>query len=209
MTTGSPEELSQGPITNETWLPIDQETAKKLNNAYISYCSGKKEGELAIWDFIKTESPSFSVTVLLPALIFGPPIHPFKSVKNINYSINVIYSLFNGTYEVVPNTTFPSFVDVRDLAEAHVKALTNPAVANRRMLIDGKKMTYTDLVHSLAKVPELKGRLPAESGEDANVTFARFEAEEDNKLHGIKFRTIDQTMADTAAKILEREKLEA
>lgn len=207
MTTGSPEELLAGPLTSDTWLPITPEQAREANNVYYSYCSGKKEGELAIWDFIKTVKPAFTVTVLLPALIFGPPLQPLRDgVKGLNYSTNVIYSLINGSNATIPATTFPSFVDVRDLADAHVKALSTPGAANRRLLVDGKPMTYTGLVRALAKVPELKGRrLPAESGEDANVTPARFEADADNELLGIKFHTVDETMADTARKLLELE----
>ncbi len=205
-TTGSLEELLAGPITNETWNPISQEQARKQNNAYISYCSGKKEAELAIWDFVKTEKPSFSVTVFLPALIFGPPLQPIKGIKDLNYSTGIIYSLFNGTNATVPDTSFPSYVDVRDLADAHVKALTTPAAANRRLLINGKTTSYTDLVHALAKVPELAGRIPADSGEDARLPPARFQAEADNAVLGLKFRTIEETMTDTARRILELEK---
>src|SRR3954463_1026183 len=62
LTTGSPEEPGGGPLTNKTWLPITQEQAREANNPYISYCSAKKEGELAVWDFVKTEKPSFTVT---------------------------------------------------------------------------------------------------------------------------------------------------
>lgn len=209
LTTGMPDELKAGPMSSKTWLPIPQEKARELNNAYISYCSGKKEGELAIWDFVKTETPSYNVTVLLPALIFGPPLQPVKSVKALNYSTNVIYSFFNGTYTEIPATTFPSFVDVRDLADAHVKVLTNPEAANKRLLINAKPMTYTMLVHALAKVPELAGRLPADSGEDEKVTFANFEADEDNKIIGVEFRSVEETMADAAKRILELEKQEA
>ncbi|KAK1757082.1 hypothetical protein QBC47DRAFT_378375 [Echria macrotheca] len=205
LTTGMPDELKD-PLTNETWLAITQEEARKANNAYISYCSAKKEGELAIWDFVKTEKPAFSITVLLPALIFGPPLQPLAhGVKSLNYSTNVIYSFFNGSNTTIPATSFPSFVDVRDLADAHVKSLTNAAAANKRLLINGKPMTYTMLVHALAKVPELEGRLPADSGEDKNVTFAKLEAEKDNEVLGVEFHTVEQTMADTAKRILELE----
>ncbi|EHK21639.1 uncharacterized protein TRIVIDRAFT_52826 [Trichoderma virens Gv29-8] len=206
-TTGSPKEVSAGPITNSTWLPVTKEAAREAQNAYISYCSGKKEGELAIWDFVKTNSPKFSVTVFLPALIFGPPIEPVKQgAKGLHYSARIIYSFFNGTYTTIPPTTFPSYVDVRDLAEAHVKALTEPKVANKRLTIGGQSMTYTKLVHSLAKVPELKGRLPADSGEDENVVPATVIADEATEALNLTFRSIDETMADTAKRILELEK---
>jgi nucleoside-diphosphate-sugar epimerase len=208
MTTGSPEELLAGPITNDTWLPISQEQARAMNNAYISYCSGKKEGELAIWDFIKTNNPSFTVTVLLPALIFGPPIEPTKGgAKGLHYSSGVVYSLFNGTNATIPQTTFPSYIDVRDLADAHVKSLTEPKVANRRLTVGGFPLTFTAMVHALAKVPELKGRLPAESGEDKKVTPARIVADEANTALELNFRSLEETMADTAARILELEQV--
>jgi nucleoside-diphosphate-sugar epimerase len=80
--------------------------------AYLSYCVAKAESEKAIWAYVKDQSPSYSVSVLLPALIFGPPIQPVTSVKKINYSSDVFYSLFNGTYETVPATSFPSYVSV-------------------------------------------------------------------------------------------------
>ncbi len=207
MTTGSPEELLAGPITNETWLPISQADARAQNNAYISYCSAKKEGELAIWSFVTATKPSFTTTVLLPALIFGPPLQPLKSLASLDYSTNVIYSLMNGTHEEIPATTFPSFVDVRDLADAHVKALTAPGARDKRLLVDGKGMTYTGLVKALGEVKELEGRLPRESGEDKKVVMARIEAEGDNKVLGLRFRTVEETMRDTAGRLLELERV--
>ncbi|KAK0650026.1 hypothetical protein B0T16DRAFT_325498 [Cercophora newfieldiana] len=210
VTTGAPEALLlAGPITSDTWVPISQEEARKANHPFISYCSAKKEGELAIWDFVKKENPSFSVTVFLPGLIFGPPLQPVKSVKNLNFSVGLVYNLFNGSSPTVPSTVFPSSVDARDLADAHVKALTTPAAANRRLLINCKPMTFTMLAHTLAKLPELAGRVSADSGEDANVVFGHFEADSDNAVIGLNFRTLDETMADTARKILELERAEA
>ena len=118
VTTGAADALrSAGPITSETWLPIGREEARKANHPFISYCSAKKEGELAIWDFIKTEEPSFTVTVFLPGLIFGPPLQPVKSVKSLNFSVGLVYNLFSGSNPTVPATAFPSSVEI---GRAHV-----------------------------------------------------------------------------------------
>jgi hypothetical protein len=54
--------------------------------------------------------PQFTVSIFLPALIFGPPIQPISNIKKINYSTDVFYSLFNGSYEVTPPTSFGSYV---------------------------------------------------------------------------------------------------
>lgn len=200
-------------LTNKLWSSITQEQARKTNDAYISYCSGKKEAELAIWKFVKDESPSFTVTVFLPALIFGPPIQPVHSLKGLNYSSNVFYSLWNGSNVSVPPTSFPSYIDVRDLAYAHVQALTVPEAADKRFLIGGTKLTYSAMVDTLRKLSEseileLKGRLPEPSDEAANVTFARIEAGEGNKVVGLegKLKSLEETFGDAAKRILDLEK---
>jgi nucleoside-diphosphate-sugar epimerase len=128
-------------------------------------------------------------------------------VKGLHYSTRIIYSLFNSESATVPATTFPSYIDVRDLATAHVRALTEHKVANKRLNVGGLPLTYTAMAHALAKVPELKGRVAADSGEDKNVTPVHIEAQEANEALGLKLRTLEQTMADTARRILELEKL--
>jgi nucleoside-diphosphate-sugar epimerase len=105
----------------------------------------------------------------------------------------------------VPATTFPSYIDVRDLATAHVRALTEAKVANKRLNVGGLSVTYTAMAHALAKVPELKGRVAADSGEDRNVTPAHIQADWTNEVLGLKLRTLDETMADAARRILELE----
>ena len=83
-----------------------------MNNAYISYCVAKAESEKAIWKFVEEQKPHFSVSVLLPALIFGPAIQPIKSLDKINFSTDRFYDLFNGKLETVPGTPFPSYVRI-------------------------------------------------------------------------------------------------
>jgi nucleoside-diphosphate-sugar epimerase len=145
--------------------------------------------------------------VLLQRPVFGPPIEYIQGgVKGLHYSTRIIYSLFDGENATVPATTFPSYIDVRDLATAHVRALTEPKVANKRCNVGGLPVTYTAMAHALAKVPELKGRVSADSGEDKNVTPAHIEAQWTNEALGLKLHTLEETMADAAKRILELEK---
>jgi len=211
MTTGMPNELIGKTFTNKDYHGITPQDARDAANPYISYCSSKKEAELAVWDFVEKEKPAFAVTVLLPALIFGPPIQKVEKLGGFGYSSNVFYSLWNGTYEETPATTFPSYIDVRDLAEAHIKALTTPEAANKRFLIGGLSLSYTLIVETLRKlsdssIPELKGRLPKPSGEDEKVTPAHLEAEVGNKVLDMKLRSAEETFGDAARRILELEK---
>ncbi|OCL02063.1 NAD(P)-binding protein [Glonium stellatum] len=219
MTTGSPEELTATVFTNESWSNITQDDARKAQNAYISYCSSKKEAELAVWEFVKTEKPEFSVTIFLPALIFGPPIQPVTNIKKMNYSSDVFYSLFNGTYTEVPFThsfLFPSYIDVRDLAMAHVRALTMPKAANKRFLVGGMSLSASSVISTLRAlsekseedggIPALKGRLPEDTGKDVGVVPVRMEAREGNETLGLVLRSMEETFGDAARKVLDLEK---
>jgi nucleoside-diphosphate-sugar epimerase len=205
ITTG--DDLPARTLTNESWNTISTDYAREASNAYISYCSSKKEAELAVWSFVKNDKPNFTVTVFLPALIFGPPIQPVKNAKSLNFSSATFYSLFSGenSGKPVPATMFPSYIDVRDLAHAHVKALTTPAASNKRYLIGGFQYSNTAVVKVLnEQFPELKSKLPV--GDEDNVIVAKIVAEEGNSVLDMTFKTFEETVVDTTKKILEIEK---
>ena len=214
-TTGAAEELAR-PITNSTWNSIAQEDARKLaNDAFIRYCSAKKEAELAVWHFVETEKPSFGVTVFLPALIFGPPIQPVKSVKALNFSTALFYGLFNGSQKETSKTMFPSYIDVRDLATAHVKALTTPDAHGHRFLIGGARWTNSaavDVIRSLVEKGELPKnlltRLPKTPGEDVDVPGVDIQATEGNEVLSMSYRSLEETVRDTVQRILRLEERE-
>ena len=91
------------------------------------------------------------------------------------------------------------------MADAHIKALTTPAAANKRFLIGGaQRFTHTTAVHVVKDLPEIADRSPKDSGEDPPV----FEAEtaETDGILGMKYRRMEETFLDTAKKNLELEK---
>lgn len=205
LTTG--DDLPARTLTNESWNTITPDAARAANHPYISYCSSKKEAELAVWEFIKTEKPSFTVTVFLPTLIFGSPIQPVKDAKSLNFSARTFYSLFSGENagKPIPGTMFPSYVDVRDLADAHIKALTTPAADNKLYLIGGSPYSNMAAVKVLVDhFPELKSKLLVDDEE--NVIVASIEAGEGNEALEMSFKTFEETVVDMTNKILEIEK---
>jgi len=96
-------------------------------------------------------------------------------------------------------------IDVRDLATAHIKALTVPEVANKRFLVGGKQYYSQLAVDALKTIPELKGRLPKDSNEvPREVVFG--DVQEWNEKLGLKLRSAEETFGDAARRILELEK---
>ncbi|KAH8821926.1 hypothetical protein F5884DRAFT_817204 [Xylogone sp. PMI_703] len=203
MTTGA--DIAERTFTSAEWLPLTADDAIKQQNSYISYCVGKKAAEEAIWAYAKEKNPHYSVTVLLPGLIFGPPIQPVTDLKKINFSTDVLYSLFNGTHDATPPTPFPAYIDVRDLAAAHIRSLTVPAVANSRLLVGGNHYSSQLAIDALKSVPELKGRLPQDKSEPS-PTLKLGDVLEWNKKLDLRLRTPEETFGDAARKLLALEK---
>ncbi len=54
-----------------------------------------------------------------------------------------------GDQTAVPRQMFP-FVDIRDVAAAHVNALTCPQAANQRLIVSAANLWFADLAHALA-----------------------------------------------------------
>lgn len=81
--------------------------------------------------------------------------------------------------------------------------LTAEGARNKRFLV-GNPISFSTIVNTLKGLPELKGRLPKDSGEEP--TYPRLDAESAKTAFGIKYRTIEETFFDEAKKILELEK---
>lgn len=206
------DDLATREITDDSWNSITKDFAASSNNEFVYYCSVKKEAELAVWDFVKTEKPTFGVTVFLPALIFGPPIQ-VTSIKSLNFSVDAFYSLWDGRNKTIPQTMFPSYIDARDLAVAHIKAFTRPAAKNKRFLIGGMPFTYTDMVKAMkdlireGQLPKAVGEKLAEEGTaDLATPIPKIDAGPGNTALEMKFKSLEETVKDMALKILEIKK---
>jgi nucleoside-diphosphate-sugar epimerase len=109
ITDGSQEQLVNKVFTNKDWNPLTPEDARRVQNRHISYCVSKKESERAIWNFVETDKPHFTVTVFLPCLIMGPALD-VDNINDIKFTNNFFYAYFNGTNDRIPPTPFPSYV---------------------------------------------------------------------------------------------------
>ncbi|KAI7495926.1 hypothetical protein KC367_g7070 [Hortaea werneckii] len=201
----SSEEDKINGYTNDMWSDITPDSARESQSPYIMYCSSKKETELSVWEW---------VTFLLPALIFGPP----PTLDPLNLSVSFVYRFFNGTFQELPDTyaagLLPSYVDVRDLATAHVRALSSADAVNRRLLIGALELSSSLILGSLknfakaSSVPGLEGRLPEDTGNDnkSRLALPRFNVSEGNKVLGLELRSAKETFGDVAKKIIELER---
>lgn len=118
------------------------------------------------------------------------------------------------TIDRVPQAPPPLTVDVRDVARAHILALSAPPstrVGRKRLIVSGPSMSWLDAVlHLRGALPELGARLPAvaEGAEEREpLRTMRVDVSRAAGVLGLK-EYVDwrQTAEDTAKMLLEVEK---
>jgi dihydroflavonol-4-reductase len=93
-----------------------------------AYAKSKTLAERAAWDFVKREGGALELSVVNPVGVFGPVLGPDYST-----SILIVQKLMDGAMPGVPRLSFGA-VDVRDVADLHLRAMTNPAAKGERFL---------------------------------------------------------------------------
>ncbi|HTN64014.1 MAG TPA: hypothetical protein VL147_21075 [Devosia sp.] len=105
-----------------------------------AYGKSKTLAERAAWDFIATEGGALELTTMLPVAVMGSVMG-----KDVSGSNHLIQNMLNGGMPAFPNLFIP-IVDVRDVAAAHILAMTNPVAAGERFLLsNGPPMAMKDI----------------------------------------------------------------
>ncbi len=108
--------------------PFDETTWTDLRSDVSAYVKSKTIAERAAWDFVAAEGHGLELSVINPVGIFGPVLgHDYAS------SIVLLRRLLDGDFPVCPRLYF-GIVDVRDVADLHVRAMTEPAARGERFL---------------------------------------------------------------------------
>lgn len=142
------------------------------NRADITpYIASKTVAEQAAWDFVKSTPDAPQLAVVNPGFVQGPALDP-----DLSTSLEVLHLMGKGAYPAAPRVEFP-VVDVRDVAELHVKAMTNPrAVGERFIAAEGSASLMGIGQQIAAKLPDLKGKVPKFEMPDMMVrTIALFD----------------------------------
>jgi dihydroflavonol-4-reductase len=109
--------------------PYDETVWTDLSGQDVNaYAKSKTLAERAAWDFVAQTDGTLELATVNPVVVFGPALGPDYST-----SIFVAKSLLDGTIPLVPRLYF-GIVDVRDVAELHVRAMTHPAARGQRFL---------------------------------------------------------------------------
>jgi len=109
-----------GPLTEADWTDLDFPELSP-------YVRSKTIAERAAWKLVEEEGAKERLATINPGAILGPLLH-----RDPSFSLQTVQRLLKGT-PGVPRIGF-SFVDVRDVADLHVKAMTAPAAGGERFI---------------------------------------------------------------------------
>ena len=107
------------------------------------YRQSKVLAERAAWDFVAGPGAGMALTVINPGFVMGPPLD-----GNYGSSVGVIARILQGRDPMMPDLGF-NCVDVRDVAEMHLRALQRPETAGRRYLAVAGSMTMVGMARAL------------------------------------------------------------
>ncbi|MGB6744055.1 MAG: aldehyde reductase [Terracidiphilus sp.] len=129
---------SQSALFNETdWTDIN-------GGEMTAYTKSKTLAERAAWDFIAREGGGLELSAVNPVGVFGPVLGADYSA-----SILLVQRLMDGALPGCPRLCF-GVVDVRDVVDLHVRAMTHPAAQGERFLaVAGDFMWMADIARVL------------------------------------------------------------
>jgi nucleoside-diphosphate-sugar epimerase len=132
-------EPKETPFTEMSWTDLNGDDVRP-------YVKSKTLAERAAWDFIVNEGGHLELTVVNPVGVFGPVLGPDYST-----SILLVQRLMDGAMPGCPQLYF-GVVDVRDVADLHLRAMTHPAASGERFLaVAGHFMSLCDVAQVLKR----------------------------------------------------------
>ncbi len=132
-------EPQSAPFTEKDWTDVNGE-------GVAPYAKSKTLAERAAWDFIAREGGTLELSVINPVGVFGPVLGPDYST-----SILIVQRLMDGAMPGLPRLYFGA-VDVRDVADLHIRAMTHPAAKGERFLaVAGDFMSVLDIAKVLKR----------------------------------------------------------
>ena len=187
--------------SEKDWNPITE--AQALQNPSNGYRASKTFAEKAAWEFVEKEKPGFTLSTMNPPLVFGPIVHYLNSLDALNTSNQRIRDLIQGKYkEKIPDTGVFLWVDVRDIALAHVKAIELPEAAGKRFFVVSGQFSNRELADTIRKnFPKYEKELPGKDikgGDYPEGGVFGYDNSRSKEVLGIKFRGLEESVVDTA-----------
>ncbi|KAF7165774.1 hypothetical protein CNMCM5623_009853 [Aspergillus felis] len=188
--------------SEEDWNPITLSDAHL--NPLNGYRASKAFAERACWEFLEREEPPFSLVTLCPTLMFGPVVHPLRNLDELNTSNQRIRNFMVGEYKAeIPDTgtSFFLWIDVRDAALAHIRAMEAPGVVNKRFLLTAGYFSNKEICEVIREsFSEYRPQLPEQNASGGGYPHGGvygFDNSQATEKLGLTYRTLSTSITET------------
>ncbi|KZL87898.1 nad dependent epimerase dehydratase [Colletotrichum incanum] len=210
---GAPKETDTPKVyTDADWNPITWDDALATESLNLAYSASKSFAERAAWDFISDNKPGFDLVTINPPMVYGPYVDPsvYKTPQELNQSN---FNLWRNFLE--PSLTSESplppnglhlYVDVRDMARAHVLALLKPEAGGKRFVVGGGAVSNQKIANIFRDtLPQLADRIP--KGKSANAELPKglftLDASPARQILGLEFSGLEDTFTQVAIQLVK------
>ncbi|MBS0409728.1 MAG: aldehyde reductase [Proteobacteria bacterium] len=194
----------------------DEEVWTNPAEAGVSaYAQSKTLAERAAWDLIGKAGGATTLATVNPALVLGPVLS-----QDFSGSVQVVERLLSGRVPGLPRLGF-NVVDVRDVADLHIRAMTAPEAAGQRLIAAGQWAWMADIAAILrARLGSEAGKVPTRKVPDVVLRLVSlvdkelgsvtpnlgrkrdFTSAKAQTLLGWKPRPLEETVVDCARSLI-------
>jgi nucleoside-diphosphate-sugar epimerase len=205
----SPSTDARESITDETvWTDLDDPKTG-------AYSRSKTLAERTAWDLVGAANGATTLSTVNPSLVLGPILS-----RDYSASIQLVERLLAGRVPGLPRLGF-SIVDVRDVADLHIRAMTAPEAAGQRFIASGDFAWIADVAAVLRaglgdaarkvptrRVPDLVIRLAALFDKSLASVAPRlgdrrtFSSAKAQQMLGWRPRPLEETVLDCARSLI-------
>lgn len=191
-------------VSEDSWNPTTYE--QSLANPFAGYIGSKKLAEKEVWKFVEANKPQWEVTVINPVYVFGPQTFEVKDKSKLNTSNEIINAILTaGKKNEEPQQYAGYFIDVRDVAKAHIVAFEKKEAAGHRLLLAESPFTSAEIYDIIEKdFPKLKSELPPldkSKGPKLEDTESVINNDKTREILGFKFIDLKKSIDDTVAQL--------
>lgn len=182
-----------------------------------AYSRAKTLAEKVAWELVENEGASDRLSVINPGTMLGPLLDDDPGT-----SVGVIQRLLKGDMPMIPNLILP-YVDVRDVADASVAAMTASEAADHRHILTNESWPLSKVAQTLrasladggSNIPTR--RLPSwiapvvalfdKSLRDSSTYLdvrRRYDTSSGIRLLGHPLRTTEEALLASARSVLDR-----
>ncbi|KIJ56317.1 hypothetical protein M422DRAFT_23606 [Sphaerobolus stellatus SS14] len=211
---GDPQKRYDESSWNNASVESVEKEGSKASPGHI-YRASKVLAEKAAWEFVDKHKDEikWDLITIQPPFIYGPIIHQVSSPSSLNESSAAIFRFFKN---IPPRSNKDlsnaagSVVDVRDVAWAHVEAITNTKIASKdaqaaltegkgRIILVAARFTWQDVVDALvdAGIPLPESTPRGEKGAGKNTVHSVLvDSVRAKEELGLKFRSLTEIFGD-------------